>query len=220
MPAPDLLRLEFHCHTNHSGDCLVSPAELVAAARRAGIDRLVVTDHNQISGGLEAQAIDPERVIVGEEVQTTRGELLAAFVSELVPPGLPPLEALARLREQGAFISVSHPFDPTRASWGRAGLLEILPHIDAIEVFNARAMLPAFNQRAAAFAAEHGLLGTAGSDAHSLGELGRATLRLPAFTDAASLRAALAEATIEAQRSGILSRASSRWAALVNRIFG
>ena len=68
-----LYSLEFHCHTHASKDSLTLPADLIAAARRKGIDRVVVTDHNSIAGAREAQAIDPELIIIGEEIMTTKG---------------------------------------------------------------------------------------------------------------------------------------------------
>src|SRR5687768_598938 len=97
------LRVEFHCHTNASGDSLTDPRDLVKAARRKGLDRVVVTDHNSISGARSAQALDPDLVIVGEEIMTTRGEILAAFLTEEIPPGLTPRETIRRLRDQGSF---------------------------------------------------------------------------------------------------------------------
>lgn len=215
-----MLTVEFHCHTNASSDSLVRPADLVSACRAQGIDRVVVTDHNQISGALEAQAQDPELVIVGEEILTTKGELLAAFVSERVPSRLPPMEVIQRLRDQNAFISVSHPFDPMRSGWSLQDLEELLPHVDAIETFNARAPLPRFNQRAAEFAQQHGIPGTAGSDAHTVMELGRATMRLPEFHDAASLRDAMQSVAFDVRSSGLLARLGSRWASLVNKLTG
>ncbi len=111
-------RVEFHCHSRYSPDSLSSARGLIDAARDRGIDRLVITDHNTIRGALAAKALDPERIIVGEEILTQRGELLAAFVSEEVPAMLDPQEAIQRLRQQGAFISVSHPFDRARSGWG------------------------------------------------------------------------------------------------------
>ena len=111
-----LLTFETHCHTHYSRDSLTPPAALVAACRSKGIDRVAITDHNSIAGALEAHRIDPERVIVGEEVMTSVGELLAFFVKEEVEPGLEPLEAIRRLRSQDAFISVSHPIRPISAA--------------------------------------------------------------------------------------------------------
>ena len=110
-----MLRVEFHCHTNFSKDSLTRPRDLVDACRRKSIDRVVVTDHNTVAGARAAHALDPELVIVGEEIMTTRGEILAAFVSDEIPMGLSPQETIRRLKAQGAFISVSHPFDRWRS---------------------------------------------------------------------------------------------------------
>src|SRR5512143_2787560 len=105
-----MLRVEFHCHTSFSADCLLSPRALVTTCRRGRIDRVFVTDHNSIAGAIAAQALDPQRVIVGEEIMTTRGELLGAFLQAEVPPGLSPAATIRRLRDQGAFVYVAHPF--------------------------------------------------------------------------------------------------------------
>lgn len=184
-----MLRTEFHCHTVFSKDSLTTPRQLVAACRRKGIDRVIVTDHDNIRGGRAAHELDPERVIVGEEIMTTRGEILAAFVQEEVPRLLSPEETIQRLRDQGAFISVSHPFDAMRSGgWAEPDLLEIAPLVDAIEVFNSRCVNPGYNREAQAFAEQHSLAGTVGSDAHAAFELGRSVLLLEPFSDADGLR--------------------------------
>jgi predicted metal-dependent phosphoesterase TrpH len=214
-----MLTVEYHCHTHASSDSRVRPADLLETCRQRGIDRVVITDHNSIAGAREAQQLDPQRVIVGEEILTTKGELLAAYVTEEIPRGLEPLEAIRRLRQQGAFISVSHPFDVMRKGhWDLPDLLEIAPLVDAIETFNARCLLPAFNSRAQAFATEHTLPGTAGSDAHTLLELGRATMQLPDFANADGLRRAMSEVQHHTRGSGLWVRLASRYAALRNKI--
>jgi len=212
------LKVEFHCHTHYSKDSLTSPAELLQACRRKGIDRVVVTDHNEIEGGLRSQELDPERVIVGEEIMTTRGELLAAYVKELVPRGLDPLETIARLRQQGAFISVSHPFDLRRpGSWRLDDLMEIAPLVDAIEVFNARCFSNAPNLQAEAFAIRHHLPGTVGSDAHSPIEVGMATQILPLFDDPQSLGKALWQGQRQVRLAGAWVHFYSAFARLRRR---
>ena len=181
------------------------------ACRRKGIDRVVVTDHNTIAGARAAQALAPELVIVGEEIMTTRGEILAAYVTEEVPSGLSPQEAIRRLKEQGAFISISHPFDIYRGGhWDVQGLLEILPYVDAIETFNSRCWSPEFNRQAQEFAEEHDIPGTVGSDAHAPLELGRSVLLLEQFQGPDELRAVI--------RRGIPKvRWSSPWVHLISR---
>ena len=158
------------------------PQKLVDTCQRKGIDRVIVTDHNAIAGARVAQALAPERVIVGEEIMTTRGEILAAFVMEEIPSMLSPMETIKRLRDQNAFISVSHPFDEFRSGgWDENDLLEILSLVDAIEVYNSRCMRPVFNRRAMEFAKKHNLAGTVGSDVHAAFELGRSLVLLEPF---------------------------------------
>jgi predicted metal-dependent phosphoesterase TrpH len=214
------LKVEFHCHTDASRDSLTQVEALVKTARQNGVDRLVVTDHNNIRGALRAKALDPKLVIVGEELLTTRGELLVAFVQEELPRGLDPFEAIHRLREQGAFISVSHPFDLRRHGWPLPDLLAIAPLVDAIEVFNARCMSSSLNDQAAAFAQTHNLPGTAGSDAHSLREVGRATLSVPAFQSAADLRAVIRQGRVEARLSSPFIHLTSTYARIYKQWHG
>ena len=214
-----MIRVEFHCHTSYSKDCLTSPRRLVAACSSKGIDRVMVTDHNTIAGALRAQALDPARVIVGEEIMTSHGELLAAFVTREVPPGLAPLTAIERLREQGAFVSVAHPFDRSRAgSWQESDLLGILELVDAIEVFNSRCISNAFNRRAQEFAEQHGLAGTVGSDAHTTFELGRSNLLMEPFEDAAGLRRAIPQAIAHTKWTPPWIHLTSRYAVLRKRL--
>jgi predicted metal-dependent phosphoesterase TrpH len=163
----------------------------------------MVTDHNAVVGAFLARELDPSRFIVGEEIMTQQGELLAFFVQELVPAGLPADEAIRRLRMQDAFISVSHPFDSTRSGhWQLDNLIKIVPDIDAVEIFNSRCISPKSNTLAFNFSLKYHLMGTVGSDSHSLREVGRSTLTLPEFHDAASLKSALMFAEPHARLSG------------------
>lgn len=206
-------RIEFHCHTIYSKDSLATPEQVIDTCRRKGIERVVITDHNRIEGAMAANALDPQRVIIGEEIMTTKGELLAAFVHEEIPKGLEPMEAIKRLRAQGSFISVSHPFDTMRSGhWEEEDLLSIVPYIDAIETFNARCMQSSYNSRAQSFAKEHNLLGTAGSDAHALFEYGKASMLLPEFDDADSFKAALQQVEFDVSLSSFWVHFCSRYA--------
>lgn len=189
-------KVELHAHTTYSKDSVTSLERFIARCRQLGLHKVAVTDHNTAQGALRMQQLAPDLVIVGEEIMTTEGELLAFFVKETIPPLLTPLETIKRLRDQGAVISVSHPFDRYRkGAWERDQLLRIVDHVDALEVFNARCIHAADNEQAAAFAASHGKPGTVGSDAHIPYELGRATLQIPTFVTAAEFLAVLPQAT-------------------------
>lgn len=213
------ISIEFHCHTIFSKDSLTTPIKLVETCRRRGIDRVVVTDHNTTTGALAAQKLDPELVIVGEEIMTTRGEILAAFVTEEIPPFLSPQETIRRLKGQGAFISVSHPFDRLRnGAWKEDDLLEILPHVDAIEVFNSRCIDPQFNQAAQEFARRHDVAGTVGSDAHAAFEVGRSVLLLEQFEGPNEMRRVIRRGIPKARLSPLWVHLASRYAVMYKAI--
>ncbi len=219
VPKNNLWQLEFHCHTLASKDSLTRPEDLIRVARQKGLDRLVITDHNTIAGAKAAQALDPELVIVGEEIMTTRGEILAAFVQEEIPAGLTPQETIRRLKKQGAFISVSHPYDTHRkGGWKEADLLEIIPDVDAIEVFNSRCMDPRFNYQAKAFAEKHNLPGTVGSDAHGTFEVATSVLLLDPFTGPDEMRKVIRHAKVKTKLSPWWVHLISRYASIKKKM--
>jgi hypothetical protein len=212
-------RVELHAHTHYSRDSLLKPETLIATCRAKGIDKLAVTDHNTISGARQLQELAPELTIVGEEIMTTGGELLAFFVRNEIPPGLTPQEAIARLKAQQAFISVSHPFDRTRhGAWSEPALLEIVDQVDALEVFNARCLFETDNAAALVFAERHGKLKTVGSDAHTAREIGRATIDIQPFDSAESFRSQLALAQIRTTLSPPWIHLSSTFAKWLRRL--
>lgn len=177
-------QVDLHSHTQWSKDCAMRFERIQVLCEARGIHRLAITDHNTADGALKMKQRAPELVIVGEEIMTTQGELLAYYVQETIPEGLTPQETLHLLRQQGAVISVSHPFDRLRkGAWEESDLLRIVDQVDAIEIYNARCLYAADNARAAAFAQAHGVLGTAGSDAHTSVEYGRARTLLRPFAD-------------------------------------
>jgi predicted metal-dependent phosphoesterase TrpH len=189
-------KVDLHSHTYWSKDCLVSFESIVSFCAQRGIDRIAITDHNTVEGALKMHALAPDLVIPGEEIMTNRGEILAYYVHQTVPPGLSPAETLSRLRDQGAVISVAHPFDRFRkGAWEEADLLAIIDQVDAIEVFNARCIFDEDNHKAQAFAKAHHLAGTAGSDAHSYLEYGAGHLLIDPFDGPESFRQALKTAT-------------------------
>lgn len=219
-PVRGLWRIDLHSHTYYSPDSNTDPRDLVERAREIGLAKLAVTDHNSIEGALEAHALAPDLIIVGQEIDTAvGGELIAYFVTEQLPPHLSPEEAIARLRDQGAIISISHPLDRFRGSaMGVADTLKIMDLVDALEVFNARCLLAADNRRAAALAAQHHKPGTAGSDGHTLPEIGAAFVELPPFKgNAEAFLTSLALGKAAGRLTGILPHLRSTLAKVAKR---
>ena len=177
-----MLKADIHMHTHFSRDSGMSPEGLVARCVQVGLNCIAVTDHNSLQGALAAQRIAPFRVIVGEEIKTAQGEIAGLFLKEEIPRGLSPLDTVKRIKDQGGLVSLPHPFDHFRRSVIQRSALEtVLPYADIIEAFNARNTLDGDNRKALALAQEHGLLVSAVSDAHTLGELGHTYVELPDF---------------------------------------
>jgi predicted metal-dependent phosphoesterase TrpH len=219
--------MDLHCHTSASFDCLSTPSAVVRAAASRGLTHLAVTDHETIDGALEAREAARKHapdltVIVGEEVRTLEGDLIALYIERAVPRGLSVAETIAAVREQGGLIGVPHPFDRYRGS-----LLQALAGspfdspVDWIEVHNARVMVGDGNTQAAAYAAEHRLPGVAVSDAHSVIEVGVAYTALDGDPGTpAGLMAALPTAELVTGRASYYVRLITPVAKVVQRLRG
>ncbi|HLF28417.1 MAG TPA: PHP domain-containing protein [Anaerolineae bacterium] len=214
-----MLTIELHTHTCYSKDCLTPPDKFIAECRRKRLDRVAVTDHNTIAGALRLKALAPELIIVGEEIKTDSGEIIAYFLSEEVPPGLPVREAIARVRAQEGVVGVSHPADRLRKeAMGLNRLAPIVDLVDALEVFNARCLYASDNAAARDFAARHGKVGFAGSDAHTRIELGRATVMLAPFDSPQTFLESLRAARLNTQPSPPFVHFASTWAKWMRRL--
>jgi predicted metal-dependent phosphoesterase TrpH len=195
------------------------------AAERRGITHLAITDHDRIDGAFRARDGAPGglTVIVGEEVRTAAGDLVCLFLEAAVPPGLPPAETIALVREQGGLVGIPHPFDRHRGSMANspAELDALVELVDWVEAYNARVIFREGNERAQAFALRSGLPGVAVSDAHSLLEVGVASTRVigdPATP--AGLLLTLATAQVQPGRATYLARGMTPLAKLVQRARG
>lgn len=205
-------RVDLHMHTSHSSDCLSDPSDVVSLARAKGLDRIAVTDHDEISGAFAASELDPELVIVGEEVRTAEGlDLIGLYLEEHVTPGASFLDTAEAIRAQGGITYLPHPFDSHRGA-DEAFFDEVAAAVDLVEGFNARIHDPARNERAVSWARRHDLPVGAGSDAHLLREIGRGVLSCPPFTGPESLLESARAGRLEGRTSSRLVHLGSTWA--------
>ena len=203
-----LIDIDLHMHTDHSYDCATPVEVLLAAARDAGLGAIAVTDHNEISGALDARAKSAEygvKVVVSEEVMTAdQGEVIGLFLEEKIERGMTLVETIAEIRRQGGIVYVPHPFDRMHSVPDYENLLAVVEDIDALEVFNSRVAIPAFNEEAVRFAAKYRIVGGAGSDAHVPQGLGSVRIRLRDFEGPEEFLESLRDADIARRPQSLL----------------
>lgn len=211
------IRVDMHTHCEASRDSLTPIRVQAARIKDAGLDVVFATDHDTIDGALRLRELaDGYRLIVGEEITSADGDLIGLFLERAVPPGLSGEETIGRIHEQGGLVSVPHPFSRNRNHRiGRAALERLWPQVDCVETFNAREAFPSDNDRAAAFAAEHGIPAALGSDAHTPWELGRVHLEMDDFADPPGLLASLRGGTPHGTLAGVGVHFQTRYAKLV-----
>jgi hypothetical protein len=202
--------VDLHMHTDHSHDCATPVEVLLATARERGLGAIAVTDHNEISGAIAAREHAREtgagvRVIVGEEVKTAgQGEVIGLFIEELIPRGMTLRETVAEIRRQGGLVYVPHPFDRLHSVPDYEHLLGVVGEVDAIEVFNPRVAIGAFNDEAARFAAKYRIVAAAGSDSHVAQGLGSVRNRMRDFDGPAEFLQSLRDAEILTRPTSLL----------------
>jgi glycosyltransferase involved in cell wall biosynthesis len=202
----DFVHVDLHMHTDHSPDCATPVDTLLDAAKRAGLGAIAVTDHNEVSGALEARdRADGIKVIVAEEVKTAdQGEVIGLFIEEKIPRGMTLQETIAEIRRQGGLVYVPHPFDRMHAVPDYEHLLAVVEDIDAIEVFNPRVAISSFNEEAARFAAKYRIVAGAGSDSHVAQGLGSVKIRMRDFDGPEEFLESLRDADIVRKRQSLL----------------
>jgi Glycosyltransferase Family 4/PHP domain len=203
-----LIDVDVHMHTDHSPDCATPVEVLLATARAQGLGAIAVTDHNEISGALEAReqaGAAGVKVIVAEEVKTAgQGEVIGLFIEEKIPRGLSLEDTVAEIRRQGGLVYVPHPFDRMHSVPDYEHLLKVIDDVDAIEVFNPRVAIGAFNEEAARFAAKYRIVAGAGSDSHVAQGLGSVRIRMRDFDGPAEFLQSLRDAEILTRPSSLL----------------
>jgi predicted metal-dependent phosphoesterase TrpH len=201
-------RADLHMHTTAS-DGWPTPHELVDhAARRARLDVIAVTDHDTIEGALRAREHAAKRarfhVIVGEEVSSRDGHIVALFLERRVRPGMSAAATVHAIHDQGGLAIAAHPFWRTQrrsrtVQVHGVGWLAAELDFDAIEVENATPGFYLFNQLAHRLNLGLGAAELGCSDAHILDAVGRAYTEFPGKTPEA-LRAAIESRATAARR--------------------
>jgi hypothetical protein len=207
---PDAGKADLHLHTTAS-DGGTSPRRLLEhVEQETDLDVIAITDHDTMDGAFEAKRIHEAGnyrfdLVLGEEVTTQEGHILALFIEKPVPKERPVRETIRRIHKQGGLAIAAHPMlvlkyiDPDMLTADGVGAdVLIKEQFDGIEIVNGGPIMKGENARARLlnrtmlFRAE-----TGGSDAHILDAVGKGYTLFPGRT-AADLRQAIEQKTTEA----------------------
>jgi predicted metal-dependent phosphoesterase TrpH len=204
-----------HVHSKYSSDSTIPIRDIVHSWKHTGILPLVC-DHNSVNGSIdvyrEIRQTNPEiPEILAEEILTSEGEIIGAFLQEEIPALLSAEETLDRIRDQGAISLVPHPFCSFRTSVIRPDVLDrVAGRVDIIEGFNGRAIDERDNTYARRYAVVYGKPVSAGSDAHTAGELGRTYTGMEPFDSPKGLLRSIRSAEIHYQTYAPVLRLSKK----------
>lgn len=216
-----MLRADLHIHTIYSMDCASKLEHIIERCLQQNINCVAVADHGTTDGAFKLKSIAPFPVIVAEEILTPWGEIMGMFLSETIPSGITVDEAIKRIKNQNALVCIPHPGDRARSSAFNIGNLSVIQSaVDIIEVFNARNHAHNGNGRALETALHYQKLQSAGSDAHTINEIGGVHIEMREFNSIEEFKSSLKDGKITGKVSSPfvhLSSTASRFTRLFQK---
>ncbi|MFC1979072.1 PHP-associated domain-containing protein [Chloroflexota bacterium] len=215
-----MLKADLHVHSEYSPDSDSSLGDIINHCTAKGINCIAITDHNEIAGAVELKKTAPFTVIIGEEILTSSGEIIGLFLTGHIPPQLTAEETVKRIKDQGGLVLVPHPFDRyfRPSAIDRHVLEKIVSDIDIIEVFNSHTVIRSDSSKALKFAQNHGLLASAGSDAHLVNEIGNAYIEMTEFSSVEEFRKSLSKGKLKGQMASPFHRLKSIVGKIVKKV--
>lgn len=167
------VKIDLHTHSIISHDGSLHEKDYAALLEKGTLDCIAITDHNETSFAQMLHQKFGNKIIVGEEITTTDGEMIGLFLAKTIPPGFTAKKTADAIHEQGGIVLIPHPFETLRKGIQRSVLEQIVDMIGLIEVFNGRGRWRGKAQVADAFAKQYHLPEVANSDAHGILGIGK-----------------------------------------------
>ncbi|HLC91542.1 MAG TPA: PHP-associated domain-containing protein [Candidatus Saccharimonadales bacterium] len=195
-----MIKVDLHTHSIASRDGGIKPAQYKAVLESGQLDCIAVTDHNRIDMALELHKSLGSKIIVGEEINTTDGELIGLFLSHKVEPGQHPRQTAEAIKAQGGLVYAPHPFETVRSGLSLKKLTGIGDLVDIVETLNGRAVFQNRGTQAAGWAKSRFKPMAASSDAHGYKGLGTTYTKLSEIPTANNLLSLLYKAQLVSKR--------------------
>ncbi len=167
-----MYKVDLHTHSEASPDGGITPEQYAKALENEKLDYIAITDHDRVDFALGLNKALGDKIIVGEEITTTQGELIGLYLKSEIPAGKSAKKTAQLIKDQGGLVYVPHPFETVRSGIQREVLDNIADLIDIIEVNNGRSLSQKHSLQAATWAKLHNKPGASSSDAHGYRGLG------------------------------------------------
>lgn len=166
-------KVDLHSHSIISHDGGITGDEYEETLSSGTLDCIAITDHNETSFARIMQKKLGEKIIIGEEITTTEGEIIGLYLHETIPAKLSAVETVKRIIAQGGLVYIPHPYEIFRKGLQSKTLEAIKDDIDIVEVFNGRGQIRGKPKEALTFADLYEKPMAASSDAHTVRGIGR-----------------------------------------------
>lgn len=202
-----MLKTIYHLHTNYSLDSRITVKSLLTFCRANHIGLAIICDHNSLQGAIEFDriALGNPKVVIGEEIKTEEGEIIALFINKPIKKGMPLDKTIAEIKAQGGLVCLPHPGETFRRSTiSKRKCGEVIDKVDIVEIFNSRTLLKKDLNWAASLAKDHFKPVIYGSDAHNMAEISKVIFEMPDFNSPQSFLGALSKQRINScNRTGM-----------------
>ncbi len=214
-----MVKVDFHTHSVASPDGSITLQQYSRVLALQKLDCIAITDHNRIDFAQYAQKqLGSDKIIVGEEITTTEGEIIGLYLSQEIPAGLSLKATIKLIKEQGGIIYVPHPFETVRKGLSIDSLDSIQSSVDMIETQNGRAFFQNFGPRAQTWATANKVSQASSSDAHRWQGLGRTYTELATVPTRKTLLVLAMQATQQYKQPLMLDIIAPKRNKLVKRL--
>ena len=206
-------KVDFHVHTSHSYDGFITMQQLERFFKKNPDFVIAITDHDEIKGALKAKKKFGGRIIVGEEIKTSQGEIIGLYLKRFIKPGMTIEQTIEEIKTQEGLVMVPHPYKRTGnpdSHVSESALNKNINHFDIIEIFNARNRTCKANEKAMHLAEKFNKPKAVGSDAHAFYELGRSYVSLFSYNGKNTLLRELASCDYVCRPLGFIHRVLTR----------
>ncbi len=212
------MKIDLHSHSHASPDGLITKANIESKLSTGKLDVIAITDHDRIDFALYMNKIHGEKIIVGEEITSSEGEIIGLYLSTTIEPGQTAQQTAQAIKDQGGLVYIPHPFEKVRKGVSLNTLNSIAELVDIVEVNNGRSFSRSAARNAVAWSLQNKVAMASSSDAHGPRNWGRVYSVIAEMPSAATLPELLKNGTLKNGINGIISYGYPKYARFKKRI--